>query len=381
LISTSFLNVSVLYHQTAMKSASNVRKKRKADLPPTGSILEVNERGPPTRADLENGGNDSDSDASSWGSTDSQGRPHKMARKEDNLRNMQGGMIQFNISKRSPILTLIEGITYLQPRNSHHTASTRPSMSMEEYRQKIARRDWPDEFPPTGSPQQLPATCLRGRWQAEWKIETEAQHGHGGDKYSLSRYRLCLRHASRLGMGPLPFALCDENATAVHGKGDTTDSSDHVKVSCMIPLKKRSPDLLSRMEQTSRDDNAKKDHHIFIGSIGLVGRKGFHFPSETTSKASGMGHHVLEHIKHEDLAVDDDDDDDDDDSSIESEFSGLPPMVPVTETGAEGCVGVSIPCGLPLDSKYHLRFAQDQSLENNPIVAVDGRCIMHIFVD
>ena len=199
---------------------------------------------------------------------------------------------------------------------------------MEEYREKVAQRDLPDEIPSSGHSIELPSICRQGKWQAEWQVEKGAE----GKKDKLSGFRLRLRHTDHLDMGSL----------------SSTSSSGDIAVSCMFPAEKRSPELLGHEGSGHAD--------TFIGTICLVGCNGFD---------SAMVDNLLEHVE---SGVADNDLD-----ASGNNGGERPAIYAVRESDTEDNVGVSIPCALQFDSKYHLRYAQDQSLENNPIVAVDGK--------
>ncbi|KAL3912388.1 MAG: hypothetical protein SGARI_001186, partial [Bacillariaceae sp.] len=271
-------------------------------------------------------------------------RPHKKARKE---------ICRFSITKKAPILALIEGIVRPQNNNqgsSQDSGSTNASTSMEDYRQKVAQRDWPEEdFPRNGVPQELPSICLRGKWQAEWHVEEEADRtaDASGKKDVLSGYRLCLRHTDRVGMGLLPPTVADQN-----GLGESYFSN--ITVSCLFPSKKRSPKLSRSKSDKGNDKGGRQEP--FIATICMVGCDGFDSSSE------GFLNPVF---------PEDSDSEDDDNGSVGKGESSPLLIHPVNKAGA--CVGVAVQSVLPLDSKYHVRFAQDLRLENNPIVAVDAQ--------
>ncbi|KAL3914817.1 MAG: hypothetical protein SGILL_005939 [Bacillariaceae sp.] len=328
---------------TTMERASNLHKKRKADYIATELLHECE---PVALGDFEDGSlGESPSLRSTHSFSERRRRPLKKQRLEQSNGTTIGkNIVEFRVSKKSCVLSIVEEMTNL----IDHSKPT----------QKLPR---------TSRIQALPAGCLRGKWRAEWKIETEGM----SNAHPSSKYRLCIRHTSTSGMESLPPALHDPNVgTAstrrekVKGNAPGGSYDGDIVVSSVFPLKKRVSEL---SRHTSKYDKGNKRQPEYISSISLVGCQGFSSARDTS--ASAMSSDILEtinyHLSGKEYV---DDEEDDTKENIAGKF---PLMFPLGEKGDAKCLGITFPCALPLETKYHLRFAQDQSLANNPIVAVD----------
>jgi hypothetical protein len=395
--------------QTTTEITTNVQKKRKGNFHTTGSINDLNEWSGPGTKHLDH--SDSDDDYEEDATMEMPGgnsypgvktTTKQRSRKYQRKNVTDECVSSFRITDEIQILALVEGLSWLQGADGgtgNTAGSAALSTSLEDYRRKLEQKRRPDVYPQSGRFHELPSISLSGLWSAELTLENGIDSSHPdrldvgegstgkeqnaeerhGDVASLEGYRLCIRHESYSAMGPLRTGneidsdgedIVDEigYCRSSDGKYTKRKSSGHngsrdenhdIIVSVNFPNKNRMQDIASQ-------NVGRKLTNAFIGSITLVGTQGFQTCNDLNGNAPNTTKDLLTHVEV--------------DRSGSSSSTGpagggyRPLLLPVSGTGPEGpSIGVSIFCGLSLDSNYHLRIAQNNALPDNPIVAIDGK--------
>jgi hypothetical protein len=290
-------------------------------------------------------------------------------------------VVDFVLTEETPFLTLIGGISTLRRDIQPNHTGTSLSKSIQDYRRMIVQHD-SIELPNTECLLELPMSCQSGKWKAEIVPELEydtqptpntVDKGNG-DVATLHGYRICLRHESRYTLGKLLFDTVEQQnssnrATGGRSRGhpNRTNEEPTIRVTSIYPSENRIADVLGR-----RQNAQSKDHPnpIYIGAIAVVGcADTLNSRTRTFTQSLSMAKHTPQHLKDQ------------------PSLNGAKPTIPADSEypilfkvsngrpGHSSGVGFSVPCGLPLEASYYLRYAQDFSLEKKEITAIDCECI------
>jgi hypothetical protein len=287
-------------------------------------------------------------------------------------------VVDFILTEETPFLTLIEGISNLCPdiRPKHETTTT--LKTIDDSRRKIAQ---PWEWPCPGRLLKLPMFCQLGKWKAEIVAELEndsrpkliGTDNENGDVATLHGYRICLRHESWYTMGKLLSETIEQQAIydlatgRSSGHPNLTKEEHSIRVTSIYPSENRLFDVRGQHQNTQLND---RSNNTFIGSITMVGCDATLNPSTATSTRSlSMAKDILQYLKIQPSS--------NGARSTNHDDSDYPKLFKVSQGGRDdSCVvGFSVLCRLPLEANYHLRFAQDFSLEKNDIAAIDSECL------
>ncbi|KAG7338663.1 hypothetical protein IV203_020715 [Nitzschia inconspicua] len=272
--------------------------------------------------------------------------------------------IDFLLSEEESTLTLIEGLSSLNPNVGRDPSGNHLSKSILDHHLPI-------EWPITGRLQEIPLPCLPGKWKAKIMLEPgvsfspepNAGRDKEGDIATLRGYRICLRHETWSDVGPLPTETQDKGNQRFRPiKNNPPDVPDSIRLTSIYPHQSREQEVFGRQLETSE----KLYPNSLIGSLTIV-RSGELGPCHSSNfESSSVINGVLQLVKQQC-------------SESEGHFQmtkdDYPWMFEVFEEGPKNedsdAVGFSIPVGLPLDAKYYLRCAQDVAMRRQPTVALD----------